>query len=81
MVCLVKQTFTDSFFLFKVGDQNGFASGGTSGAVAVLTSDDSSCFNPSQGVTPGFYYSLVPNSLQQCAATRIWWDPSAGVQG
>ncbi|KAJ3555239.1 hypothetical protein NM688_g2686 [Phlebia brevispora] len=71
----------NSQFVAVVGDQNGFSSGGTSGAVTVLSSDDSSCFNPTQGVEPGFFYSLVPSSLTQCQPTRIWWDPTAGVQG
>ena len=73
--------FTESKVYQQVGDQNGFSSGGTSGAVTVLSSDDSSCFNPTQGVEPGFFYSLVPSSLTQCQPTRIWWDPTAGVQG
>ncbi|THG96633.1 hypothetical protein EW026_g5230 [Hermanssonia centrifuga] len=70
-----------SQFVAVVSDSTGFGSGGTSGAVAVLSSNDSSCYNVNQGVQPDFFYSLVPNSLTQCAATRIWWDPTAGVQG
>lgn len=72
----------NSQFVAVVSDSSGFGSGGTSGAVTVLSSDDSSCYDVSQPVSPTWVYSLVPNSLTQCAGTRIWWDPTTGlVQG
>lgn len=42
-------------------------------------SDDTSCYSE---VSASWVYSLVPNSLQQCTGTRIWWDQTTGlVQG
>ncbi|KAI0090344.1 hypothetical protein BDY19DRAFT_887690 [Irpex rosettiformis] len=72
-----------SQFIVQLSDTSGFGSGGATAAVTVLNSTDSSCYDPNTGVQPGFYYSLVPNSLQQCSPTRFWWDPSpsAGVEG
>lgn len=67
----------------QVSDSSGFGSGGTSGAVTVLASEtnDSSCFDATQNVSPAFAFSIVPGGLiTQCNATRIWWDP-AQVQG
>ncbi|KAI0346612.1 hypothetical protein BDW22DRAFT_1352763 [Trametopsis cervina] len=70
---------TDSQFVLQISDSTGFGSGGATAAVTVLDGPDSSCFDPNNDVSPGFVYSLVPNSLQQCAPTRFWWDPNAGT--
>lgn len=72
----------NSQFVAVVSDSSGFGSGGTSGVVTVLSGDSSSCYDVSAPVTPTWVYSLVPNSLTQCAGTRIWWDETTGlVQG
>ncbi|THH32072.1 hypothetical protein EUX98_g2120 [Antrodiella citrinella] len=68
-------------FIAVVSDSTGFGSGGTSGAVTVLSSNDASCFDPHTQVQPLFAYSIVPAGvINQCAPTRIWWDPTL-VQG
>ncbi|KAI0688406.1 hypothetical protein BC835DRAFT_1419154 [Cytidiella melzeri] len=72
---------TNSQFIVQVSDKSGFGSGGATAAVTVLDNSDASCFDPNQQVQPGFFYSLVPNSLSQCSPTRFWWDPTAGVEG
>ncbi|KAK7048761.1 hypothetical protein R3P38DRAFT_3345796 [Favolaschia claudopus] len=72
----------NSQFVAVVSDSSGFASGGTSVGVLVITSGDASCFDASQNVKPQFVYSIVPDGvIAQCSPTRLWWDPSAGVQG
>ncbi|OCH85773.1 hypothetical protein OBBRIDRAFT_814944 [Obba rivulosa] len=66
----------NSQFVAVVSDASGFGSGGTSVAAAVVSSDDSSCFDSTAGVAPLFDFSIVPNNqLVQCATTRIWWQP------
>ncbi|KAJ7266965.1 hypothetical protein B0H12DRAFT_141808 [Mycena haematopus] len=72
----------NSQFVAVISDSTGFASGGTSVGVLVGSSGDSSCFDASQNVQPDFVYSIVPAGvITQCEQTRLWWDPTAGVQG
>ncbi|EKM58123.1 uncharacterized protein PHACADRAFT_139783 [Phanerochaete carnosa HHB-10118-sp] len=71
----------NSQFVAVVSDSSGFGSGGTSGVVTVLSGGGSSCYSTDSSVAPLWVYSLVPNSLTQCANTRIWWDPAANVSG
>ncbi|KAG7448852.1 uncharacterized protein BT62DRAFT_929922 [Guyanagaster necrorhizus] len=71
----------NSQFVAVVSDATGFGSGGTSVAAQVTSSDDFSCYNASQDVSPDFVYSIEPsNQIVQCQQTRIWWDP-ANVEG
>lgn len=72
---------TTSQFVAVVSDSTGFGSGGTSVAASVMSSSDSSCFNPNQTVSPAFPFNIFPtNQVVQCNASRLWWDPSQ-VQG
>ncbi|KAG7095479.1 hypothetical protein E1B28_006218 [Marasmius oreades] len=71
----------NSQFVAAVSDSSGFGSGGTSAAAQVTESNDSSCFDPTQPVSPVWVFNLNPPSqIVQCQDTRIWWDPSK-VQG
>ncbi|KAI0078378.1 hypothetical protein K474DRAFT_944891 [Panus rudis PR-1116 ss-1] len=71
----------NSQFVAVVSDKNGFGTGGTSGAVTVLSGDDSSCFDSSSTVQPPFTFSIIPDGqIAQCRQSRIQWDPSL-VQG
>ncbi|KAG1736085.1 uncharacterized protein EDB91DRAFT_535270 [Suillus paluster] len=70
-----------SQFVAVVSDSTGFGSGGTSVAASVMSSTDSSCFNPNQTVMPDFPFNIYPtNQVVQCNASRLWWDPTQ-VQG
>lgn len=71
----------NSQFVAVLSDSSGFGSGGTSGVVTVLSGGGSSCYSSSVVTSPPWVYSLVPNSLTQCAGTRIWWAQDADVQG
>ncbi|OAX42456.1 hypothetical protein K503DRAFT_853986 [Rhizopogon vinicolor AM-OR11-026] len=65
-----------SQFVAVVSDSTGFGSGGTSVAASVMSSSDSSCFNPNQTVAPDFPFNIYPtNQVVQCTATRLWWNP------
>lgn len=66
-----------SQFVAVVSDSTGFGSGGTSVAASVMSSSDSSCFNPNTTVTPDFPFNIYPtNQVVQCNASRLWWDPT-----
>lgn len=71
----------NSQFVAVLSDSSGFGSGGTSGVVTVLSGGGSSCYSSSVVTSPPWVYSLFPNSLTQCAGTRIWWAQDADVQG
>lgn len=61
----------------QVSDSTGFGSGGTSAEAEVEASDDDSCIDASQSVTPDWFLNLdPPNEIVQCTPTRIWWDAS-----
>lgn len=66
-----------SQFVAVVSDSTGFGSGGTSVAASVMSSSDSSCFNPNVTVMPDFPFNIYPtNQVVQCNASRLWWDPT-----
>ncbi|KAG1834683.1 hypothetical protein EV424DRAFT_517991 [Suillus variegatus] len=66
-----------SQFVAVVSDSTGFGSGGTSVAGYVMSSTDSSCFNPNTTVMPDFPFNIYPtNQVVQCNASRLWWDPT-----
>ncbi|KAG1862029.1 hypothetical protein DFJ58DRAFT_776015 [Suillus subalutaceus] len=66
-----------SQFVAVVSDSTGFGSGGTSVAASVMSSSDSSCFNPNTTVMPDFPFNIYPtNQVVQCNASRLWWDPT-----
>ncbi|KAG6865630.1 hypothetical protein C0991_000799 [Blastosporella zonata] len=70
----------NSQFVAVVSDSTSFGSGGTSGAVEVASSSDSSCFDATQNVSPKFFYNILPlNQIVQCVSTRIWWDNTTVV--
>lgn len=70
-----------SQFVAVVSDSTGFGSGGTSVAASVMSSSDSSCFNPNTTVMPDFPFNIYPtNQVVQCSASRLWWD-STQVEG
>ncbi|KAI0052110.1 hypothetical protein FA95DRAFT_1553783 [Auriscalpium vulgare] len=65
----------NSSFVAVVSDNSGFGSGGTSIPATVLTSDDASCYNPSQSVQGPWVFSINPTGgLTQCQPTRIWYE-------
>ncbi|KAG6856125.1 hypothetical protein H0H87_007280 [Tephrocybe sp. NHM501043] len=71
----------NSQFVAIVSDASNFGSGGTSVAVEVTSSSDSSCFDASTNVSPKFFFNIYPqNQIVQCVPTRIWWD-SATITG
>lgn len=50
-------------------------------AASVMSSSDSSCFNPNVTVSPDFPFNIYPiNQIVQCTSTRLWWNPDQ-VQG
>ncbi|KAI5119880.1 hypothetical protein M0805_008551 [Coniferiporia weirii] len=70
-----------SQFVVVVSDSANFGSGGTSSAATVSESSDSSCYDSTTSVSPGFFYNLDPiNQVVQCTSSRVWWTPS-DVQG
>ncbi|KAG5340365.1 hypothetical protein E4T56_gene11564 [Termitomyces sp. T112] len=70
----------DSQFVAILSDSKSFGSGGTSVAVGVASSSDSSCFDTITNVAPKFVFSIEPpNQIVQCVPTRIWWDNSTVV--
>ncbi|KAH8833888.1 hypothetical protein DL96DRAFT_1578732 [Flagelloscypha sp. PMI_526] len=71
----------NSQFVAVLSDSTSFGSGGTTTAIQIAASDDSSCFDPNTQVAPAFTFDIEPrNQVVQCTPTRIWWDPAA-VQG
>ncbi|KAK2459886.1 hypothetical protein APHAL10511_008086 [Amanita phalloides] len=66
-------------FVAVVSDARGFGTGGTSAATQVSGSSDSNCLNLTYPAT-FFYHVGDDNVLEQCKATRIWWDATT-VQG
>ncbi|KAG6900476.1 hypothetical protein C0993_010195 [Termitomyces sp. T159_Od127] len=70
----------DSQFVAILSDAASFGSGGTSVAVGVASSSDSSCFDATTNVFPKFFFAIEPpNQIVQCVPTRIWWDSSTIV--
>ncbi|KAG6820296.1 hypothetical protein H0H93_002734 [Arthromyces matolae] len=68
-------------FVAVMSDATSFGSGGTSVAVEVASSSDSSCFDATKNVAPDFFFNIEPpNQIVQCTSTRLWWDNST-VQG
>ncbi|KNZ72464.1 hypothetical protein J132_02975 [Termitomyces sp. J132] len=66
--------------IIHLSDSKSFGSGGTSVAVGVASSSDSSCFDTITNVAPKFVFSIEPpNQIVQCVPTRIWWDNSTVV--
>ncbi|KAJ8079996.1 hypothetical protein PM082_016822 [Marasmius tenuissimus] len=67
----------DSRFVAVVSDSTGFGSVGTSTAVRVTSSNDSSCYNVSTSSVTEWVFNTEPQSrIVQCQTTRLWWDPS-----
>ncbi|KAI0029127.1 hypothetical protein K488DRAFT_14057, partial [Vararia minispora EC-137] len=68
-------------FIAVVSDSTGFGSGGTTTAVTVLNSDDTSCYNSQQSVSGSWVFSINPTgSLTTCQSVRFYWQQSL-VQG
>ncbi|KAF8336219.1 hypothetical protein F5887DRAFT_1063270 [Amanita rubescens] len=68
----------DSQFVAVVSDARGFGTGGTSVAMKVSNSGDSSCLSTHS--LPFYYFVGSDNQFTQCEASRIWWVEST-VQG
>ncbi|KAF9524377.1 hypothetical protein CPB83DRAFT_861473 [Crepidotus variabilis] len=70
-----------SQFVAVVSDASGFASGGTSAAIMVGSSSDSSCFAHPDPYS--FYFMMDPTQIVQCGYNRLWLDDSgtSTVQG
>ncbi|KAI0064397.1 hypothetical protein BV25DRAFT_317474 [Artomyces pyxidatus] len=67
----------NSSFVAVVSDSssNGFGSGGTSVPVAVETSSDASCYDPSTNVQGPWTFSIFPTGgITQCESVRLWWE-------
>ncbi|KAL0057352.1 hypothetical protein AAF712_016008 [Marasmius tenuissimus] len=65
-----------SRFVAVVSDSTGFGSGGTSTAVQVDSSANSSCYNASTSVVPEWeFHTEPPSQIVQCQPTRLWWHP------
>ncbi|KAF8343579.1 hypothetical protein F5887DRAFT_972247 [Amanita rubescens] len=65
-----------SHFIAVVSDASGFGTGGTSVAIPIAGSSDSSCFDPTQQASPLFPFFLSPDAVHQCQQNRIWWNSS-----
>lgn len=79
-LCLAINNYADR--PSQVSDTSGFGSGGTSGAIEVQSSGDSSCYSSTQSSTPsGFYFNLSPDEFEQCRPTQVWWGNDTAAQG
>jgi hypothetical protein len=66
----------------QVSDTSGFGTGGTSAAIQVQSSGDSSCYSSTQSSSPSdFYFNLTPDEFEQCRPTQIWWGNETAAHG
>ncbi|TFL02584.1 hypothetical protein BDV98DRAFT_582164 [Pterulicium gracile] len=66
-----------SQFFVTMSDADGFGTGGVTGIVTVQNGGDTSCV-PNEGSEAAFVFNIDPSDLlNQCQATRLWWDPAA----
>lgn len=75
---LCSTVFSFSHYHHKqMSDADGFGTGGVTGIVTVQNGGDTSCV-PNEGSEAAFVFNIDPSDLlNQCQATRLWWDPAA----